>query len=116
MDTDTLLAKMYARVRRELAQKGLLIDQPDLFIAATAIEHNLLLVTRNRKDFERIPDLKLYQYPSFHDRNQMLSVGLAPVESRYVMPGVLFQSLIKSYLAVATRCGSAAPTPRPCSF
>jgi tRNA(fMet)-specific endonuclease VapC len=55
------IAKTYARVRGELAQEGLLIDQPDRFIAATAIEHILLLVTRNRKDFGRIPDLKLYQ-------------------------------------------------------
>jgi predicted nucleic acid-binding protein len=58
----TLIAsKRYALLRRELARKGQLIDQPDLFIAATAIQHNLTLVTRNRKDFARIPDLKLYQ-------------------------------------------------------
>ncbi len=55
------IAKCYASIRGDLARKGQLIDQPDLFIAATAIEHNLTLVTRNLKDFDRIPDLKLYQ-------------------------------------------------------
>jgi tRNA(fMet)-specific endonuclease VapC len=55
------IAKQYAYLRGDLARKGQLIDQPDLFIAATAIEHNLTLVTRNLKDFGRIPDLNLYQ-------------------------------------------------------
>ena len=45
------IAKQYARIRGELARKGQLIDQPDLFIAATAMHQNLTLVTRNRKDF-----------------------------------------------------------------
>ncbi len=55
------VAKRYACMHGALARKGQLIDQPDLFIAATAIEHHLTLVTRNLKDFARIPDLKLYQ-------------------------------------------------------
>ena len=33
-------------------------DNYDLFIAATPIYDNLLLITRNRKDYERIPKLK----------------------------------------------------------
>ncbi|MFH1253656.1 MAG: type II toxin-antitoxin system VapC family toxin [Candidatus Uhrbacteria bacterium] len=32
---------------------------PDLLIAATALEHNLILVTKNTKDFLRIPNLKI---------------------------------------------------------
>jgi tRNA(fMet)-specific endonuclease VapC len=55
------IAKCYASIRGNLARKGQLIDQPDLFIAATAIKHDLTLVTRNHRDFERIPTLKLYQ-------------------------------------------------------
>ena len=35
-------------------------SQPDLFLAATALEHNLTLVTRNTKDFRRIADLQLF--------------------------------------------------------
>ena len=34
-------------------------SQPDLFVAATALEHNLTLITRNTRDFTTIPDLKL---------------------------------------------------------
>lgn len=37
-----------------------LVD-PDLLIAATALHHDLTLVTRNRKHFERIPGLDLYE-------------------------------------------------------
>src|SRR6266566_8126587 len=55
------IAKQYARMRGELGRKGQLIDQPDLFIAATATHHKLTLVTRNLKDFERIPSLELYK-------------------------------------------------------
>jgi tRNA(fMet)-specific endonuclease VapC len=37
------------------------IGDIDILIAATALEHNLTLLTRNRKDFQQIPNLKLYQ-------------------------------------------------------
>lgn len=37
------------------------IGDMDLFIGATALEHDLILLTRNLKDFQHIPDLKLYQ-------------------------------------------------------
>jgi len=33
----------------------------DLFIAATALHHHLTLVTHNIKDYERIPNLTIYQ-------------------------------------------------------
>lgn len=33
----------------------------DLIIAATALVHNLTLVTRNLKDFQHVPGLRLYQ-------------------------------------------------------
>ena len=37
------------------------IGDMDILIAATALHHDLTLLTRNLKDFEHIPDLKLYQ-------------------------------------------------------
>jgi len=55
------IAKQYARMRGELGRKGQLIDQPDLFIAATATYHKLTLVTRNLKDYQRIPNLNIHQ-------------------------------------------------------
>jgi predicted nucleic acid-binding protein len=33
----------------------------DILIAATALEHDLTLLTRNRRDFQHIPGLTLYQ-------------------------------------------------------
>lgn len=36
-------------------------DKYDLFIAATALQHKLTLVTRSVKDYQRIPNLKLYK-------------------------------------------------------
>ena len=55
------VARQFAALRGDLRAKGQLIPDPDLFIAAAAIYHHLTSVTRNRKDFDRIPDLKLYQ-------------------------------------------------------
>jgi predicted nucleic acid-binding protein len=37
------------------------IGDLDILIAVTCLEHNLTLLTRNRKDFQQIPHLKLYQ-------------------------------------------------------
>jgi tRNA(fMet)-specific endonuclease VapC len=37
------------------------IGDLDILIAATCLEHNLTLLTRNLKDFQKIPNLKLYQ-------------------------------------------------------
>jgi tRNA(fMet)-specific endonuclease VapC len=37
------------------------IGDLDILIAATCLEHNLTLLTRNFKDFRQIPNLKLYQ-------------------------------------------------------
>jgi predicted nucleic acid-binding protein len=51
----------FARLRGQLRQRGRLIGDLDLLIAATALEHDLVLVTRNRRHFDRIPDLRLYE-------------------------------------------------------
>ncbi len=51
---------VFGRIRSRLRQQGQLIPDMDLLIAATAIHHDLTLVTRNLRHFERIPDLRLY--------------------------------------------------------
>ncbi len=58
------VAERYARISGQLRSQGLLIPPPDLFIAATALQHRLQLVTRNRQHFERIANLQLYEVPS----------------------------------------------------
>ncbi len=51
----------FARIRGGLRRSGQLIGDPDLLIAATALHYDLTLVTRNVKDFQRTPGLRLYQ-------------------------------------------------------
>lgn len=55
------IMRQFARIRGELRRTGKIIGDFDILIAATAIQHNLTLLTRNTKDYQRIPDLKLYQ-------------------------------------------------------
>ena len=49
---DRAIAERAGRLRRTAA-----MGMPDAIIAATAIEHGLALVTRNRRDFESVPGL-----------------------------------------------------------
>ena len=56
------VANIYAKMTRDLRFKGLLIGANDLWIAASAIEKNHPLVTRNTLDFSRIPGLELRSY------------------------------------------------------
>lgn len=58
--TDPAAAR-FAQLRATLRQQGQLIPDMDLLIAATAIEGNLILLTRNLRHFTRISDLRLYQ-------------------------------------------------------
>ena len=61
IDADERIAHEFAKIRSNLRRKGNLIDNMDIFIAATAFVHNLTLITNNKKDFERIKGLKLYR-------------------------------------------------------
>jgi tRNA(fMet)-specific endonuclease VapC len=51
----------FANIRGELRSKGQLIGDADILIAATALEHDLTLITQNIRHFNRIPNLKLYK-------------------------------------------------------
>ena len=51
---DRAIAERAGRLRRGSAMRT-----PDALIAATAIEHGLELVTRNRRDFDGIPSLRV---------------------------------------------------------
>jgi predicted nucleic acid-binding protein len=54
------IMRRFAQVRGELRRRGQLVGDPDLLIAATALHHGLVLVTNNRRHFERIAELQLY--------------------------------------------------------
>lgn len=54
------IMERFAYNRALLRRQGNLIPDLDLLIAATALQHDLALLTRNQRHFERIPDLKLY--------------------------------------------------------
>jgi tRNA(fMet)-specific endonuclease VapC len=56
---DELAAVEYGRLRRELEIAGTPIGGNDMLIAASAIAHQLILVTHNTAEFARIPNLKL---------------------------------------------------------
>ena len=58
---DEATMERFARIRAELRRRGQLIPDLDLLIAATALDADLTLVTRNVRHFERIAELKLYQ-------------------------------------------------------
>lgn len=57
------IMRAFAMMRMELRTSGQLIGDLDTLIAATAHEIGALLVTRNRKHFERIPGLILAPEP-----------------------------------------------------
>lgn len=56
---DVNCMKKYGELRWQLESKGIKIGDMDMFIAATALEEDLILVTGNTKHFLRVPGLKV---------------------------------------------------------
>jgi len=56
---DVEVAKVYGGIRARLEDAGQPLADADLQIAATAIHHDLELVTGNLRHFRRIPGLRL---------------------------------------------------------
>jgi predicted nucleic acid-binding protein len=56
---DTAVARDFGRIRADLEERGEPLADADLQIAATAIHHDLVLVTGNLRHFERIGDLSI---------------------------------------------------------
>lgn len=55
------IAEIFASVRSDLRRVGNLIPDLDLLIAATALHHDVTLVTRNLRHFDRIAGLRTYR-------------------------------------------------------
>ena len=53
------LALICGQIRAQLQKLGTLIGSYDLQIAAIALANNLILVTHNTREFERVEGLKL---------------------------------------------------------
>jgi tRNA(fMet)-specific endonuclease VapC len=56
---DAAIARIHAQLWAELAATGTLIVAHDRWIAATAVAHDLTLVTLDVRDFARIPALEI---------------------------------------------------------
>lgn len=50
-------ARSYGKIRTQLERKGKMIGAMDLLIASQALSRNLILVTNNEKEFNRIESL-----------------------------------------------------------
>jgi len=49
----------YGQIRAQLERAGTPIGANDLWIAAHALSYDMILVSNNIKEFQRVPDLKL---------------------------------------------------------
>jgi tRNA(fMet)-specific endonuclease VapC len=56
---DQKAAKVYGDIRFQLEKHGQLIGPLDMLIAAQAMSQNLVLITNNDKEFERIKKLEV---------------------------------------------------------
>ena len=56
---DLSIARVFGKIRADLERSRNILPDADLQIAATALYHDLELVTGNLRHFERIPDLRL---------------------------------------------------------
>ena len=61
LNIDINVAKEFTKLKIHLERIGFRLSDFDLFIAATAIAHNLTLVTRNAKHFSRIKNLNVFK-------------------------------------------------------
>lgn len=59
LEFDLSTARIYAQVWADLARKSKTIAPHDLQIGSTALNHGLTLLTYNKKDFTKIPGLKI---------------------------------------------------------
>jgi predicted nucleic acid-binding protein len=60
LDVQTM--QTFAEIRKSLRDRGNAIKDFDILIAATTIRHNLTLITRNLKHFDRIDGLTLFSF------------------------------------------------------
>ncbi|MCK5148674.1 PIN domain-containing protein [bacterium] len=57
--------KQFGIIKADIRHRGRSLNDSDIFIAATAISNNLILVTNNEKHFQRIENLNLQNWVKF---------------------------------------------------
>ena len=62
LDFTIAVARRYAQLYAELSQQGRLIGAHDMIIAATALHHNLSLLTDNVEEFSRVAGLSVVPF------------------------------------------------------
>ena len=55
-------AEIFGSIVGELEKRGQTISDIDALIASIALEHAEVLITRNRKHYDRIPTLRVEDY------------------------------------------------------
>ncbi|OGM23183.1 hypothetical protein A2961_03565 [Candidatus Woesebacteria bacterium RIFCSPLOWO2_01_FULL_39_21] len=56
---DKDISKQFGRIRADLKKKGKVIEDMDIFMAATCMANGLTMITLNKKHFERVPGLEI---------------------------------------------------------
>jgi len=59
VEFDGKAAVKYAKIKADLRKKGKIIGELDMQIAGVALSNDLILVTNNEKEFNRIENLKI---------------------------------------------------------
>jgi tRNA(fMet)-specific endonuclease VapC len=62
LDATLAVAAKFGEVRAALLDAGTPAPEPDLFIAATALVHGLILVTHNVADYANVPGLTVVDW------------------------------------------------------
>ena len=62
LDVTPEIAQIFGSLRAELMDQGIVVSPMDMLIAATALYHNLTLVTHNIRHFERMPGLNIMDW------------------------------------------------------
>ena len=57
---DEKIAKYFGKIRAKLKIEGHVIEDIDIFIAATCLAYDLTLITNNTKHFSSLTSLKIY--------------------------------------------------------
>jgi tRNA(fMet)-specific endonuclease VapC len=65
----TVEAEQAAQIRAALKPQGQPIGAYDVLIAATALQHNLIMVTANQREFERVPGLQIENWRQSYMRD-----------------------------------------------